>query len=85
MKLNELFDSVTIQGPVTICVFDENYTNPDLPIAYENLRPLFETYDMDADRYKIDEATAEMEIAYIYPFSYADHNRLMIEVAETED
>ena len=84
MKLNELLGSVIIQGPFTVCVYDESYTSEEMPMGYENLRLLFETYDLCTERHMIDGATAEMEISCIYPLSYADHNRLMIEVKEAD-
>ncbi len=84
MKLNELLGAVTIQGPVTVCVYDENYENENALMGYRNLRPLFESYDLETDRHLIDDATAEMEVAFIYPLCEADCNRLMVEVEQKE-
>lgn len=57
MKLDELLETVEIQGPVFISVW-----HGDAEII------LFETEDFEAHRHEIHKDVLNMEVQYIFPF-----------------
>ena len=76
MKLYELLENVTVQGPVSIVTFDD-----------EAEIDLFATDDFEAHRHEIHEDVLKMEMQYIFPFPAYSGNgaALKIELKPKEE
>lgn len=74
MTLDDLLNSITIQGHTVIRAADVSGNTYDL----------FESTDFEAERHKISEEDRELEVAYIYPTCDHYGPGVVIEVKEAE-